>query len=96
MSMTVNRIGHLDPIPPGKKPGRSEQAEGSDRTDSINLSSEAMKKAEIYQIVELIKSVPELDDARIAELRRQIDDPAYINDKVINATADNILNAWFA
>jgi negative regulator of flagellin synthesis FlgM len=94
--MTVNKIGHLEPIPQGKKPGRSEPAGGNDRIDTINLSSEAMKKAEMYQIVELIKSAPELDDARIAELRQKIDDPSYINDKIINATADKILNAWFA
>jgi len=94
--MTVNRIGHVEPIPTSKKTGRSEQVGGNDRTDTINLSSDAMKKAEIYQIVELIKSSPELDEARIAELRQKIDDPSYINDKVIKATADNIVNAWFA
>jgi negative regulator of flagellin synthesis FlgM len=94
--MTVNRIGHLEPVPPGKKPGRNEQVGGNNKADIINLSSEAMKKAEVYQVVELIKSAPDLDDARIAELRQKINDPAYFNEKVINATADNILNAWFA
>ena len=96
MSMTVNRIGHVEPIPSGKRPGRSEQVGGNDRTDSINLSSDAMKKAEMYQVVELIKAAPEIDEARIAELRQKIDDPSYINEKVINATADNIISAWFA
>ena len=94
--MTVNRIGHVDPIPTGKKPGRSEPSGGNDRADTINLSSDAMKKAEVYQVVELIKSAPEADEARIAELRQKINDPSYLNDKVIKATADNILNAWFA
>ena len=94
--MTVNRISHVDPIPTGKKPGRSEQVGGNDRADTINLSSDAMKKAELYQIVELIKSAPELDEARIAELRQKIDDPSYLNEKVIKATADNILSSWFA
>jgi len=94
--MTVNRIGHVDPIPTGKKPGRSEQVGGNDKADTINLSSDAMKKAEMYQVVELIKSAPELDDARIAELRQKINDPSYIDEKVVKATADNILNAWFA
>jgi negative regulator of flagellin synthesis FlgM len=94
--MTINRIGHVDPIPTGKKPGRSEQVGGNDKADTINLSSDAMKKAEVYQVVELIKSAPELDDARIAELRQKINDPSYIDEKVIKATADNILNAWFA
>ena len=96
MSMTVNRIGHVEPISPGKKPGRNEQVGGNSKTDTINLSAEAMEKAEKYQVLELIKAAPELDDARIAELRQKIDDPAYLNERVINATADKILNAWFA
>ena len=94
--MTVNRIGHVDPIPTGKKPGRSEPLGGNDRADTINLSSDAMKKAEVYQVVELIKSAPDADEARIAELRQKINDPSYLNEKVIKSTADNILNAWFA
>jgi len=94
--MTVNRIGHVEPIPPGKRPGRNEQVGGNNKTDTINLSSEAMEQAEKYQVIELIKSAPDMDDARIAELRQKIDNPAYLNDRVINATAEKILNAWFA
>jgi len=96
MIMTVDRIGHVEPITPGKRPGRSEQTGGNIRTDSISLSSEAMKKAEMYQVVELIKAAPELDDAKIAELRQKIEDPEYLNDKVINATAEKLVNAWLA
>jgi negative regulator of flagellin synthesis FlgM len=94
--MTINRVGHVEPIPPGKKPGRNEQVGGNNKADTINLSAEAVEQAEKYQVIELIKSAPDMDDARIAELRQKIDDPAYLNDKVINATADKILNAWFA
>ena len=92
--MTINRIGQLDPIQPGKKPGRNGPVGGSDKTDSITLSPEAKEKAEMYQVVELIKSAPGLDDARIAELRQKINDPAYLNERVINATAEKIMNAW--
>jgi negative regulator of flagellin synthesis FlgM len=94
--MTVDRIGPLEPIQPSKKTGRNEQVRGgSDKADTINISTEAMEKAERYQVLELIKSAPDLDEARIVELRKKIDDPAYI-DKVINATADKIIDAWFA
>ncbi|MCL2800359.1 MAG: flagellar biosynthesis anti-sigma factor FlgM [Treponema sp.] len=94
--MTVNRIGHVEPILSGKRPGKSEQVGGNDKTDTINLSKNAMEQAERYQVLELIRSAPELDEARIVELRQRIEDPSYINDKVINATAENIINAWFA
>jgi negative regulator of flagellin synthesis FlgM len=93
--MTVNRIGHVEPILSGKKPGRNEQVGGNDKADTINLSAQAKEQAERYQILELIRSAPELDEARIVELRQKMDDPSYINDKIA-ATADNIINAWFA
>ena len=89
----VERIGHLNPIQPGNKPGKSDQLRGGDRTDSISLSLEAREKAELYQVVELIKSAPELDDAQIAALREKINDPAYING-TIGATADRIMDAF--
>lgn len=94
--MTVDRISHLDPIPPNKRPGRNEQVGGTKKADTINLSAEALEQAERYQVLELIRSAPELDEARIAELRQKIDDPAYLNERVVNATAEKILNAWFA
>jgi negative regulator of flagellin synthesis FlgM len=92
--MTVGRIGHIDPIQSGKKPGRVEPLRESDKIDSINLSSEALEKAEIYQVVELIKSAPEIGEDRIAELREKINDPSYINETLINATADKIIDAF--
>ncbi|MDR2731079.1 MAG: flagellar biosynthesis anti-sigma factor FlgM [Treponema sp.] len=93
--MTVNRIGHVEPVLPGKKPGRTEPVGGSDKTDTIKVSREAIEKAEVYQVVELIKSAPELDDVRIAELREKINDPSYLNERIVNATADKILESWF-
>ena len=92
--MTVDRVGYIEPIQPGKKPGREESAKAIDRTDSISLSPEALAKAEKYQIVELIKSAQEIDNVRIAELRDKINDPSYINETVINATAEKIVDAW--
>jgi len=91
--MMVERIGHLNPIQPGNKPGKSDQLRGGDRADSIGISPEAREKAEMYQVVELIKSVPGLDDAQIAALREKINDPAYING-TIGATADRIMDAF--
>ena len=94
--MTVDRIGHLEPISPGKRTGRNERLGGTEKADTINLSAQAMEQAERYQVLELIKSAPELDEARIVELRQKLDDPSYLNEKVIKATADSLLNTWFA
>ena len=90
----VGRIGQLDPIQPGNRLGKSDQLRGGDKTDSINLSPEAKEKAEVYQVVELIKSAPDLDDLKIAALREKINDPAYINERIISGTADRIMDAF--
>jgi negative regulator of flagellin synthesis FlgM len=92
--MTIDRISHIEPLQPGKKPGKVESAQNADRFDSINLSPEALVKAEKYQVVELIKATQELDETEIVKLREQINDPSYINEKVIGATADKIVDAW--
>ena len=92
--MMVDRIGHIEPLQPAKKPGRAESVRGSDRTDSIDLSSQALEKAEIYQVVELIKSAEETNEARIVELREKINNPSYINEQIVKATADKIIDSW--
>jgi len=92
--MMVERIGPLDPIQPGNRPGKSDQLRGGDKTDSISVSREAREKAEVYQVVELIKAVPELDEAQIVALRERINDPAYLNERTIGVTADRIIDAF--
>ena len=92
--MVIERIGQMDPIQPGKRPGRSDQLRGGDRTDTISLSPEAKEKAEMYQVVELIKAAPELDEFQIAALREKINDPGYFNERIIGATADRIMDVF--
>ena len=93
--MTIDRIGSIDPIQPGKKPGRANQVNESPRTDSITISSEAQEKAELYRVQELAAAAPEVRTEKVAELKEKINDPSYINDKVITATADKLIDALF-
>jgi len=90
----IGRIGQLDPIQLANAPGKSEMFKEGNKTDSISLSPEAKEKAEVYQVVELIKAAPNLNDAQIAALREKINDPAYINERTISATADRIMDAF--
>jgi negative regulator of flagellin synthesis FlgM len=92
--MTVNGIGSIDPLQPGKKPGRSGQVIQSEKTDSISLSSEAREKAELHQVKELIMAAPDVRADRIAEMKKKVNDPSYINDTILKATADKILDAF--
>ena len=93
--MTIDRIGLIDPIQPGKKPGQTGQVRVTQEADSINISSEAQEKAELLRIQQLAAATADIRADRVAELKQKINDPAYLNETVINATANNIIDALF-
>ncbi len=90
--MMIDRLNPIDPIQNPKKPEGSHRVEKGSRGDSIAVSSEAMEKAELFRVIEMVKASPDLRADRIAELKARIDDPAYLDEKVLNATADRILD----
>jgi len=92
--MMIDRVGQLNPIQVDNRIGRNDQVRGGDRSDSISLSAEAMQRAEVYQVAELVKASEVVDDARISALREMINDPSYLNERVIGATADRIMDAF--
>ena len=92
--MTIDRIGPIDPIPPGKKPGRSSQVSSGEKTDSIMFSREAVEKGDLYHTIELAAAAPDVRLDRIAELKEKINDPSYLNDTLLKATADKIMDAF--
>jgi negative regulator of flagellin synthesis FlgM len=93
--MTIDRIGSIDPIQPGKKPGGANQVRETPKSDSISISSEAVEKAELYRAMELAAAAPDVRAERVAELKAKINDPAYLNDQVIGVTADRLIDVLF-
>jgi negative regulator of flagellin synthesis FlgM len=92
--MTIDRIGSIDPVSPGKKAGRNSQVNPGEKTDSIAFSQEAVEKGDLYHAIELVASAPDIRPERIAELKEKINDPSYLNDALLKATADKILDAF--
>jgi negative regulator of flagellin synthesis FlgM len=91
--MTIDRIGSLEPIQSGKRLGQNSRVNQIGKSDSINLSSEAVEKAEFYRTLELVASSPDVREDRVAELKQKINDPAYLNER-IGATADRIMDVF--
>ena len=93
--MTIDRIGFIDPVQPGKKPGGANQTRETPIIDSISISSEAVEKAEMYRVRDIVAAAPELRTDRIEELKAKINDPSYLSSEVIGATADKLINVFF-
>jgi negative regulator of flagellin synthesis FlgM len=92
--MMIDKIGFSEPIQPGKRPGRGEPLNPNAKSDSITLSAEAMEKSELYQVIKVVSGTSDIRSERIEELKQKINDPSYINEKIINATADKIMDAF--
>jgi negative regulator of flagellin synthesis FlgM len=93
--MMIDRISSIDPIQPEKKPGGAAKTREIPDTDSINISEEAVRRAEEQRAIEMVKAAPDVRMDRVEELRAKINDPSYINEKVLQATADRLLDALF-
>jgi negative regulator of flagellin synthesis FlgM len=93
--MTIDKIGSIDPIQPGKKPGRANQVKETPKSDSISISSEAVERAELYRAMELVAAAPDVRAEKVAELKAKINEPSYLNDQIIDATADRLIDALF-
>ncbi len=93
--MTIDRLNSIDPIRDPQKPALGGKAEKARGGDSISISSDAAQKADLYRALELAKAAPETRSDRVAELKAKINDPAYMDDKVLSMTADRILDQLF-
>ena len=93
--MTIDRVGPIDPIQPGKRPGKTGQVHDSPKSDSIDISSEAQEKSELLRVQKLAEAAPDVRLDKVAELKEKINDPSYINDSVVNATASKLIDSLF-
>jgi len=90
--MTIDRLNPIDPVQNPRSSDGPHRVDKGSKGDSIAVSSEAMEKAELFRVIEMVKAAPDLRADRIAELKAKIDDPAYLDETVLAATADRILD----
>jgi negative regulator of flagellin synthesis FlgM len=93
--MTINSLSPLNAVQPESKTGRVERTR-EPIADSITISAEASRKAEVLRATEMAKAAPDIREDRVAEIRAKINDPNYINQKLLDATADRIFDAFFS
>ena len=95
MSMTIDRICSIDPIQGGKKPEPANRVNKPRGGDIISISSEAKESNDLLKAQQLVAAAADVRAERISELKEKINDPSYINDRVVNATADRLMETLF-
>lgn len=91
--MTIGRIGPLEQVYGGS--GKVNSASKPVKGDSVSISKEALAKADHLHSLEIVDAAPNERAERIAELKTKINDPSYINETIIQQTAEKIIDVLF-
>ncbi|HUX20028.1 MAG TPA: flagellar biosynthesis anti-sigma factor FlgM [Spirochaetia bacterium] len=92
--MTIDRLGPIDPPSQFNKANKASKPVKREKTDSISVSSEAKQAGEIFHATERIKNAPDIRQERVDEVKRKLQNPSYINDKVIEAVASKVMDLF--
>jgi negative regulator of flagellin synthesis FlgM len=90
--MTIDRLGPVDPISKYKSTAKASRTSYVQGKDSIDVSDEAKAKAELMRAAEIVRSSPDIREDRVAEVKKRLEDPNYINDKVKGLVADRVMD----
>ena len=92
--MTIDKLGPIDAIPKYNKTEKVSKPEKTGESDSIHFSEEAKSKGEVYKATEEAKLAPDVRMDRVAEVKKKLEDPAYIDEKVVETVAERIIDVF--
>ena len=92
--MTIDRLGPIDPITKYKDASKTTRTSYVQGRDSIDVSEEAKAKAELLRMTEIVKGSADIREDRIAEVKKRLEDPNYINDSVKGLVAGRIMDMF--
>lgn len=92
--MGIDKIGSVNGVNEYSKVNSVSKVKKNGAVDSVSISSKAEELNETKKIMEMINEVPDVRKDRVAELKQKINDPSYINDKLIAGLADKLLNPF--
>ena len=92
--MTIEKLGPINPVSKFNKAEKVEKPSTNDKSDSISFSEEAKSKGEVYKVSEQVKLTPEIRQDRIDEVKKKLQDPSYIDDKVVEVVAEQVMDLF--
>ena len=92
--MTIDGIGPIDPLSRYQKAQNSSRAQKSGGSDSVSFSDEAKIKADLLYTSAEVQNTSDVRADRIAEVKKKLEDPNYIDDKVLGAVAERLMDVF--
>jgi len=97
--MTIDKIGPLNKILKTQSDIQVKKSKGVSKKDSVELSTEAKRMAELSQVEAKVKAAPdirkELTPRRLKELRDKLENPdAYLTKEVAEKIAEKVAESF--
>ena len=91
--MMIEKLNVISPITNVANDLVKTNASSFNTRDSVTLSSDAEKLAEIHLAMNVAKNAPDIRVDKVAEVKAKFSDPSYL-DSIISELADNIMDAY--
>jgi negative regulator of flagellin synthesis FlgM len=91
--MVIDKIGNINNIVEPKSARSVSKTKEAGKSDSIEISSEAKKAAELSRYTQIVKEAPDIRADRVKEIKERIQDGTYdkfTDDKVLEMVAEKI------
>ncbi|MBP7603980.1 MAG: flagellar biosynthesis anti-sigma factor FlgM [Spirochaetes bacterium] len=91
--MVIDKIGNINNIVEPKGTKSVSRTKETPRSDSIQISSEGKKAAEIGRYTQIVNEAPDIRAERVREIKEQIQNGTYDkfeDDKILSMVADKI------
>ena len=93
--MTIDRLGPVDPVGKYNKTSKPAKVAKQAPADSIAFSEEARRSAALQQTADIVRSTPDIRMDRVEEVKAKLQDPNYIDNVVMEAVADRLMEDVF-
>ena len=93
--MMIDKISGVNPLNNVQNTKRTSSADNvKSAPDSISVSDEAKAMADAYYLNKVADETPDVRADLVEQIKQKIQDPNYLNDATISATADRILSSY--
>lgn len=89
--MSIDKIGPINNYNKYEKISKKYNTEKISHSDSINISEEALSKADLVKITEILNNTPDIREEKIRILKEKINDPSYLNSAINDKFVDKLL-----
>jgi negative regulator of flagellin synthesis FlgM len=92
IAMVIDKIGNIKNIIEPKNSKSVEKTISTNKSDSVEISSEAKKAAEQSKIAHVVKQTPDIRAERVREIKEMIANGTYKfdDDRIIEKVAEKI------